>query len=241
MRKLFLMLSLLALQGVAGAQVRPPIVAVGPSVSVDLGNGLVRNFDGSDGTLRPGPGGKSILWELPGFSVEGVASVGAMTILYDSDPFVSWSVGAATLGASPITFNFSFAIPYVAGPYNTLLAGVAASVSVENGSALSPMSLTGITHDSRVDNAVLLNTGLADCIGQGTALDCGLDTGQTSVAAPAAGLLGSQFQFTLAPRNSTAAAGNSTLIAANVPEPQTYAMLLAGLLLIGAAARRRAA
>lgn len=211
-----------------------------PAVRVTLGDGSVRNFGPNDGQMRPLEDG-AVAWRLDSFSFgDGSVLVDPITIVYKTDPFINWGVSATSFKNEPVSFEFLFSVPYVAGPYDELLSSMTATLQSEGTGA--PMSMSGIAHDSLLDSnfIVSLATTLPDCAGTSSPLDCGSTSGQTTVASLGSGVFSSRLSFTLdVPRTAAQLQGATILQTAVVPEPQTYALLLAGLLGVGAVARKQ--
>lgn len=238
MKKLLSILCLLVLHGGSWAQEDVLL----PAVSVKLGDGSVREFGPNDGQMRPLENG-AVAWQLDSFSFgDGSVVIDPITIVYKTDPFINWAVGATSFKNEPVSFEFLFTVPYVAGPYDELLSNMTATLQSEGTGAL--MSMSGIAHDSLVDSNVIVSlaTTLPDCVGTSSPLACGSTNGQTNVASFANGVFSSRLGFTLdVPRTTAQLQGATILQTAVVPEPQTYALLMAGLLGVGAVARRRRA
>ena len=241
MKRLFLILCMVVLH--SGSWAQQGDVLLLPAVRVMLGDGSVRNFGPNDGQMRPLENG-AMAWQLDSFSFgDGSVVIDPITVVYKTDPFITWGVGATSFKNEPVSFEFLFTAPYGAGPYDQLLSNMTATLQSEGTGAL--MSMSSIAHDSLVDSNVVvsLTTTLPDCAGTSSPLACGSTSGQTSVATLGSGVFSSRLKFTLdVPRTTAQLQGATILQTAVVPEPQTPALLLAGLLGVAAITRwRRAA
>ncbi len=231
MKRLLWLVLAFAMQGAAWA------ADLSRSVTIALGDGSVRTFGEADGSVRVIPGTNTFVWSLDGFAFgDGSVIINPFTVIYENDPFVSWSIGARNNTDHPVSFSFAFSIPFAAGPYGQLTSNLSANVSTARTG--SEMDLTSMSHDSLVDGIVDLSTVLPDCMGTVGPLDCGSVAKSVGVTTSGAGLLGSTFRFTLGQTDEIAAMGGSALTAP-VPEPKTYALMLGGMLLLGAVAHRR--
>ena len=194
-----------------------------------------------DGSVRlTDTAGDVSFWEVAGGTAvlgDGSVIVNPFSISYDPDPFVTWGVSVKNNTAADVTFNFTFTVPYVSGPWGAVNSEFTANVTNEGvGAKLSNMS-----HESWVDGATVLTVAPADCVDPGIG-GCGVFTGATLLGAPTAlsGTLTSRMIFTIGARDSATLNGMTELtLAPAIPEPETYALMLLGLAAVSLVSRRR--
>lgn len=243
MRKLLIVVGLLLVHVCPSALAKDEGLL--PALEVRLGDGSVRKFGPTDGTFTTFPSGITS-WELGGFSLEdGNLLVSPMTMLFSpkvssirNGPTITWFIRAVNNQDVPVGMEFLLSVPYVAGPYNSLFLDTYADLWSEGTGG--PMSLVNVGLDTLVDGVVRGSIKMPDCSGVSTALGCTYVSGSgpsNPWASMASGDFALRYVFTLGERSGVQAV-NSTILSA-VPEPQTHLMVLAGLLTIGLATRRR--
>ncbi|MBL8702796.1 MAG: PEP-CTERM sorting domain-containing protein [Alphaproteobacteria bacterium] len=195
--------------------------------SVRLGDGSVRACDGS------------VYIGLGDTAFDG--AVANVSLAFDTDPFISFSIAAVNFTAAPAVFDFTLAIPYSGGPY-AMMSSYLDGVLVEargDAAGVSPLTLEGVL-DGGIVAALTVSESCVAELGIGETADCGpygpLSAGVTSGAA---GVLEAHLAFTLSPNFDAATFGGVIELfapASDVPAPAS-ALLLAGAL--GGLARRR--
>jgi hypothetical protein len=172
--------------------------------------------------------------------------------IYDSDPFISFSISAVDLGA-PSVFFFGFGTPLSpAVPSPTLVkssfSGTLTDAQGDGGFVTpsgQPVLMAGTLDPGGVNMGVDLGAGLALGAGSpGQVANTGVlfDPGPTAASyapGPAGGpwsFMNMTVQFSLSGSlDAFSATGFAEILP--VPEPSTYALLLAGLALLGFALR----
>lgn len=193
------------------------------SVNVVASDGSVRHFVAGDGSVKVVTQGDVVTWFIDSFTLAGVDFNGVQ-FSYDTDPFVTLTVGVFNATSNPLSFVFTIGAPFVGGPYDTVSSELTADVFSQELAA----SLTGISHQTRVDGVTQLVTTLPDCLDP--VLDCGIATGSAGLvpASGATGQLASVLAFTVGLRDQATLQIRSDLFNAStgVPEPALLPLLL---------------
>lgn len=166
-------------------------------------------------------------------------------ILFNTDPFVQYSLGVTNLALVPTTFTFFLATPFGGGPYSTLLSSHASNVTdggpTPNGSVEVTPSGGALIHRPQINGVETAVGQFGDgCTPSGSpSFSAFCDVGSGSFAIPAVsgpGTLGVTVAFTLSPGDSYAATGRVEIFdgrgTTGVPEPSAFILgvgVLAGL------------
>lgn len=193
-----------------------------------LGDGSVRTVgDGSvrtcgDGSVMPAAG------QCDGSVVIGDFSLGGS---FDTDPFIVFAVGASNFGNKPLLYDFTFAMNFTGGGYNTVATDLIG---------------TGIA------DSILLEALIDQNVVPGASIACAspaLCTDPTvTLASPtgATGELAAHLVFTVPAVTDNLVSMNGSVVLSQVappavPEPATLSLLALGLLAGGRVRRSRAA
>lgn len=180
----------------------------------------------------------------------GAASV-KLSALYNNDPFITFGLTTTNLGGSPITFAFLFGTPIVPGLYN--VATSTGGVSVTNGargtatvsnSSIYPSFISGYGAVGFFPTNLGVDIGTTPCVASGTPFTvtttCTQGPGANSFAPTFYDGLQALVTYTQDDLGSVASwSGAVTIDATVVPEPASFALMTAGLILIGGFASRR--
>lgn len=197
-------------------------------------------------------------------SEDGLASISGVGIGGNVDPTLIWAFSAINNSGTARSFSASFNTPLVpafgAGTLIKAYGDVAYTLTAPNGGALTPLLLSddreGASANPADDKTLLERTVVDyfDIAADGTPVDKGVDVGfkfvkgvggtvtsptysdtATWVAPDTLVTMSALVGFTLTANTAAGLSGQVT----QVPEPETYALLIAGLGVIGVAARRR--
>ncbi len=229
--------AIVALSGEAGAT-----AAAGPSAIVAI-DGTVTS---STVAFRPDP-------KDPKLTVFEGASVGDGPIRFtmggtmNSDPFISWSVGLTNFTDAAVTFLFTFTTPVVGGPYNEVRTSLAGTLTDGRGDGVAATVLqsSALLDSVLVPGSVIGSPCSYAPAGIGAVGACppapATQYGEAVVAVPSNfyALFTSTFELTLSAGDQASFQGSAILGVAEVPEPATAALLLAGLLLLVGVRRMR--
>jgi len=205
-----------------------------------------------EGTYSVDPETGRISFTGQTFELPDGSSVGINSLTGNVDPVLGFSTSATTAAAGK-TFALAFSVPIaLSGPINafsTITTGLTAKTT--GGAEIKPFLQTRILDAADVDTSI---GGLPD-------LDKDVDAGTTLTILPFVGppdiksataidgatssfvgalaydIMSVRLSFSLSPQSEAGISGAVQQIP--VPEPSTYGMLAAGLLLLGFVARRR--
>jgi hypothetical protein len=162
-----------------------------------------------------------------------------------ADVILSFSFAAVNLAENPQDFTFTFSLPFVDGPYDTLSSEFSTSVTDLDNSgaaAVNPFDASGFMLVPNIDGtavlAAALGAGCAPIDAPGFTATCDpLSTASVGVVTLANGVLGATVSFILSGGDSIIGQGEVRLSGVVVPEPGS--LLLLGLGAGAVAARRR--
>lgn len=233
----------------SSALIAPAPARAAPDIFLKIRHDLIHiTGTACDGSVRAGDGsvrkcvGSVFVGRHTASSDEGDLDV---AVVWDNDPFISFSIGTKNNTTVPLTFSFTFSMPYVGGPYDTMIANLKGSVTEGTVGVVSETSASPISLESILDGGVIAGLTLggpcaATGLAVGNSIDCGpYGPSSATVAGAAAGTMGLELVYTLSSGDSASFTGMVELTRApdDVPAPATVLMLAGAL--GGLALRRR--
>jgi hypothetical protein len=160
---------------------------------------------------------------------------------FDTDPFISWSFTLNhSFNDAPIGITITFGIPTVGGPYNEVRNFFSGQLTDTRGGGVSA---TGLQNRVYLDGVLVPGSAIGeDCIYSNTAANSvspcppapATQYGEKVTAVPSAlyTSMWTETAFTLSGRDIATFTGTTTLGVAEVPEPATLVLVVAGLALL---------
>jgi hypothetical protein len=223
-----------ALLAVAGA---PAFAATAPSAFVQLlvngqqvDSSLAVREDPANPKLRVFEGGSSLA-DAYQLSFSGV---------FDPDPFIAWSLQVSNFTNSPLAITVTFGIAVAGGPYDQVRNFFSGELEDLRGDGVSA---TGLQNRALLDAVAVPGSFIgADCVYGASSPNAigacppapATQYGEAVTAVPSAlyAILATQTAFTVSAYDIARFEGTTTLDVAEVPEPATLVLLLAGLALL---------